>query len=112
VTDSDEALRTYREKRDFTRTDEPAGGEVPLHRDKPVFTIQKHAATALHYDLRLEGVADPAEGGPESADLKAISQWYTSLLEKVIRRAPSQYWWVHRRWRGGPPKATVARAAA
>ena len=64
------------------------------------------------YDLRLEGVADPAEGGPESADLKAISQWYTSLLEKVIRRAPSQYWWVHRRWRGGPAKATVTRAAA
>jgi KDO2-lipid IV(A) lauroyltransferase len=64
------------------------------------------------YDLRLEGVADPAEGGPESANLKAISQWYTSLLERVIRRAPSQYWWVHRRWRGGPAKATVARAAA
>jgi bifunctional non-homologous end joining protein LigD len=54
VTDSEEALRTYREKRDFTRTDEPAGGEVPFDRNRPVFTIQKHAATALHYDLRLE----------------------------------------------------------
>jgi KDO2-lipid IV(A) lauroyltransferase len=64
------------------------------------------------YDVRLEGVADPAEGGPESADLKSISQWYTTLLERVIRRAPSQYWWVHRRWRGDPPKATVTRAAA
>jgi KDO2-lipid IV(A) lauroyltransferase len=64
------------------------------------------------YDLRLEGVADPALGGPESADLRAISQWYTSLLEQTIRRAPSQYWWVHRRWRGAPPKATVTRATA
>ncbi|MFM9195106.1 MAG: lysophospholipid acyltransferase family protein, partial [Planctomycetia bacterium] len=64
------------------------------------------------YDLRLEGVADPAVGGPETADLKAISQWYTSLLERAIRREPAQYWWVHRRWRGEPAKATVARAAA
>jgi len=64
------------------------------------------------YDLRLEGLADPAQGGPETADLKAISQWYTSLLERSIRRAPSQYWWVHRRWRGEPAKAKVTRAAA
>lgn len=51
---SEEALRAYREKRDFDRTAEPAGGEVPPNRDMPLFTIQKHAASALHYDLRLE----------------------------------------------------------
>jgi KDO2-lipid IV(A) lauroyltransferase len=64
------------------------------------------------YDLRLEGVGDPAAGGPETADIQALSQWYTDLLERAIRREPAQYWWVHRRWRGKPPKATVARSAA
>jgi KDO2-lipid IV(A) lauroyltransferase len=63
------------------------------------------------YDLRLEGVADPAVGGSETADVKALSQWYTSLLEGAIRRQPAQYWWVHRRWRGRPPKAKVRSAA-
>ena len=63
------------------------------------------------YDLRLEGVADPASGAAESADLKALSQWYTSLLEGAIRRQPAQYWWVHRRWRGRPAKAKVRSAA-
>ena len=64
------------------------------------------------YDLRIDGVADPAAGGPEVADVKAVSQWYTSLLEMAIRRGPAQYWWVHRRWRGSPAQATVKRAAA
>ncbi|MGH7025218.1 MAG: DNA ligase D [Caulobacteraceae bacterium] len=46
-------LATYRAKRDFTRTAEPAGGEVApsTHRR---FVIQKHDATRLHFDLRLE----------------------------------------------------------
>ncbi|MGK9170127.1 DNA ligase D [Inquilinus limosus] len=49
-----DSLSTYRRKRDFTRTAEPseAGGVVPS--DRPRFVIQKHAATRLHYDLRLE----------------------------------------------------------
>jgi len=64
------------------------------------------------YDLRIDGVADPAAGGENVADVKAISQWYTSLLEMAIRRAPAQYWWVHRRWRGAPAQATVKRTAA
>jgi KDO2-lipid IV(A) lauroyltransferase len=64
------------------------------------------------YDLRLDGTADPAVATPETADLKSLSQWYTSLLEDAIRREPSQYWWVHRRWRDRPRKARVARSAA
>lgn len=49
----DAALRTYREKRDFTRTSEPEGGEQEPF-ERPVFTIQKHDASNLHYDFRLE----------------------------------------------------------
>jgi KDO2-lipid IV(A) lauroyltransferase len=62
------------------------------------------------YDLRLEGVADPAAGGGETESLTALSQWYTSLLELAIRREPAQYWWVHRRWRGKPGKAKKAKS--
>jgi bifunctional non-homologous end joining protein LigD len=46
-------LEKYKQKRDRSRTPEPFAGE-PKDKDVLRFTIQKHAATRLHYDLRLE----------------------------------------------------------
>jgi bifunctional non-homologous end joining protein LigD len=49
------ALTRYREKRDFQITSEPAGAQQPKKPRRALsFVIQKHAATALHYDFRLE----------------------------------------------------------
>jgi len=47
-------LAKYRAKRDFTKTAEPSGEPNPTQADSRRFVIQKHAATRLHYDLRLE----------------------------------------------------------
>ena len=46
-------LVEYEAKRDFTRTPEPRGGRAPASK-KLRFVIQKHDASRLHYDLRLE----------------------------------------------------------
>jgi bifunctional non-homologous end joining protein LigD len=50
---SSDALKTYRDKRNFDVTPEPAGGGVSNERER-AFVIQKHWATRLHYDFRLE----------------------------------------------------------
>jgi DNA ligase D-like protein (predicted 3'-phosphoesterase) len=52
-------LAEYERKRDFSSTSEPRPGvkrrpKGAVKRRHPRFTIQKHAATSLHYDLRLE----------------------------------------------------------
>src|SRR5436305_5993952 len=49
-------LTEYRKKRDFTRTREPSGEKVraPERVGRLRFVIQKHAASHLHFDLRLE----------------------------------------------------------
>jgi bifunctional non-homologous end joining protein LigD len=52
-----ETLDLYRRKRDFTKTPEPAPTAAPdssRRNGGKLFVIQKHAATRLHYDFRLE----------------------------------------------------------
>jgi bifunctional non-homologous end joining protein LigD len=51
---ADRQLSTYRKKRDFTKTDEPNGDLAVAPSGLRRFVIQKHDATRLHYDLRLE----------------------------------------------------------
>jgi bifunctional non-homologous end joining protein LigD len=48
-------LAEYKRKRDFSKTAEPAGKAVGSRSKRALrFVIQKHAATALHFDFRLE----------------------------------------------------------
>ena len=46
-------LKKYKTMRDFGDTPEPAGGK-PIRGKRPIFVIQKHQASHLHYDFRLE----------------------------------------------------------
>jgi len=52
----------------------------------------------VRYELGCEAVIDPRE--LTSADpVHELTQAYTTALEQIIRRAPEQYFWVHRRWK-------------
>jgi len=51
----DHPLAPYRRKRDFTKTQEPAGSSSSGGSDRPPrFVVQRHRARRLHYDFRLE----------------------------------------------------------
>lgn len=52
------SLKTYREKRNFSSSPEPQGDANGRTENKsgpaPIFVVQKHRATQLHYDFRLQ----------------------------------------------------------
>ena len=47
-------LSRYRDERDFRRSGEPRGRSGRRRRSRPRFVVQRHDASRLHYDLRLE----------------------------------------------------------
>lgn len=51
---ADKKLARYQSMRDFSQTAEPSGEEPIKPSNRPRFVIQKHAASRLHYDFRLE----------------------------------------------------------
>jgi DNA ligase D-like protein (predicted 3'-phosphoesterase) len=48
------SLKEYRKKRNFGRTSEPKDSRTKISERRLVYVIQKHLASRLHYDLRLE----------------------------------------------------------
>ena len=53
MADIPKKLKTYRTRRNLAESPEPYGGKKKQSK-KPIFVVQKHAASHLHYDFRLE----------------------------------------------------------
>jgi KDO2-lipid IV(A) lauroyltransferase len=65
----------------------------------------------LRYRIVVEDVVEPAEyeGRPDA--VRAITQRFTAGLERLVRQAPTQYFWLHRRWKHQPKARGVKKAA-
>ena len=48
------SLKEYKSRRDFSKTEEPLEEVKPSNQKSGIYVIQKHKASHLHYDLRLE----------------------------------------------------------
>ncbi len=56
MSEDDKVPEDYKHKRDLDKTSEPSGADVNFDwaDERPVFVIQKHDASSLHYDFRIE----------------------------------------------------------
>ena len=59
------------------------------------------------FEVGTEEIIDPDDCG----GVDEITRRYTAALERAIRRAPEQYFWVHRRWKS-KPRERVRKAKA
>lgn len=81
------------------------GGAYRLPADR------QRGARWVRFDLATEAVIDARDfQGP--AALTELTQACTSALERLVRRAPEQYFWVHRRWKTAPGARRKRRKAA
>jgi Kdo2-lipid IVA lauroyltransferase/acyltransferase len=66
----------------------------------------------LQYEMAMETLLEPATMPDSLKNVTALTQWYSDVLEQVVRVAPEQYWWVHRRWRDNRPQRRTIKQAA
>lgn len=66
--------------------------------------------TRAGYVIHCEEVIDPREYAGRPDAVKAITQRYHAALERLIRRHPEQYFWLHRRWKTRPRGEGVSPA--
>ncbi|MCA9040366.1 MAG: lysophospholipid acyltransferase family protein, partial [Planctomycetaceae bacterium] len=57
------------------------------------------------FEMGCADIIDPRRYTDADA-IRRITEDYTLALERAIRRAPEQYFWVHRRWKSEPRKRT------
>ena len=77
----------------------------PLMHGAPLLLVStQRTGQPLHFEIGFLGAVDPQTMSSQLQSVPAITKWYNDGMENMIRRAPEQYWWVHRRWKGEPPK--------
>ena len=78
-----------------------------LQRGSPLLKWSKRAQAprARLFTLRVPVDAEPAA-------VAALTTRYTAALERLIRRHPEQYFWLHRRWKHQPSAKKMQKKAA
>jgi KDO2-lipid IV(A) lauroyltransferase len=65
--------------------------------------------TRAGYRITCEEVIDPRDFAGRPDAVRAITQHYHAALERLIRRHPEQYFWLHRRWKTRPKGEAAGR---
>jgi Kdo2-lipid IVA lauroyltransferase/acyltransferase len=65
----------------------------------------------FRYEVGVERVIDPSEWQGKDDEILWMTQEYTRSIERIVRAAPEQYLWMHRRWKSRPKDEMNAGAA-
>jgi KDO2-lipid IV(A) lauroyltransferase len=72
--------------------------------------LARNAGAPLKYEMVAEELILPEAYAGRADAVQALTQRITAALERGVRSAPEQYFWLHRRWKH-QPKAKTARTA-
>ena len=70
----------------------------------------RRTGNRFFFEMGISRIIFPEEWADKDDPLKWVTAEYTRALEEFIREDPSQYWWLHRRWKHRPKEEQLALA--
>jgi KDO2-lipid IV(A) lauroyltransferase len=78
-------------------------GLLAMRYNIPIVAVHaKRVSTSLEYEVSITDFIEPSEWEAQLDPLYYITARYTKAIEQMIRNAPEQYLWLHRRWKTRP----------
>lgn len=85
-------------------------GLLAIRCDVPiVIGYARRTGDRFHYQVGVQRIIHPREWRDREDPLLWITQEYTSAIEAMVRDAPEQYLWLHRRWKSQPAPAGAGK---
>lgn len=69
--------------------------------------VGRRVGDKFFFEIIMERLIMPEEWKDKDDPLLWITQEYTTAFENCIRRDPTQYWWIHRRWKTRPKNERI-----
>jgi len=68
----------------------------------------RRVGNRFYFEIGVQRIIFPEEWKDKEDPLKWLTAEYTKAIEEFIREDPSQYWWLHRRWKHRPKEENKA----
>lgn len=81
------------------------------HNARVSVSASRRRGRPMRFVLDNHAMIDPQEAADSRNTIPELTQLYTSRLEELIRNAPDQYWWLHRRWKDTRRRRAKKKAA-
>jgi KDO2-lipid IV(A) lauroyltransferase len=85
---------------------------IALATGAPVVPASSWREARESHVLRFEAPLAPIDCPDATDAIRRNTRAYNEVLERLILRRPEQWWWVHRRWKPGTPRAKRAAERA
>lgn len=78
-------------------------GLLAITKNMPIVVgYSKRVDNRFYFEIGINRIIFPEEWADKDDPLKWVTAEYTSAIEEFVREDPSQYWWLHRRWKRRP----------
>ena len=78
---------------------------LSLQHDAPMVVLGiPRVGWPMRFNIEIEDIVDPREySARQGNSVRAMTERFTKAIERMVRRHPEQYFWLHRRWKHQPP---------